>query len=479
MFLQLIIAAGAIFAVGQTAKIDNLRKIPPERRIEHVNRLADRGGGRNAWPAYERALQRHVDLWEVAGWKAAPEVRQRFEHVDLNLHVLWLVEQWTPEEADTIRQWLHRNESCIAATVRTVLLDRCVRKLPETGQRMHAALTGGDSTNLMRLADLLLVKANEAALAGDWKDAYEWNLRVHRLANHAAQQPWIIDSFAAKSVDRRACGQFLVFLHRHWPEHPTQLLKQIHDGDDQRCPGEIIAEIEHLWVLDFVEAWHEWAEDPEKHPDLTKSAVFSSQLSPEDDEAFLELFGQPRYASPTEFRKALRASSPDQEWQIYLRLTRLLDEWYALTFAEAWATADRFRRQYCELGDRSPVLAMFACSDVVPPTRYRLLSELTSAWRAAVDSVVAVRQYRQKEGRLPKRLEELAPVHMPGPPIDPFSGKVLVYRPSDDGATFLLYSVGVDQKDDGGRHTDDWSATGDYVFWAPVVPQRAKLDRSP
>jgi hypothetical protein len=60
-------------------------------------------------------------------------------------------------------------------------------------------------------------------------------------------------------------------------------------------------------------------------------------------------------------------------------------------------------------------------------------------------TAVALVAYRQKTGRYPERLDQLpAP-----PPPDLFTGKPLVYRRTGDG--FLLYSVGMNFKDDGGR----------------------------
>jgi hypothetical protein len=56
--------------------------------------------------------------------------------------------------------------------------------------------------------------------------------------------------------------------------------------------------------------------------------------------------------------------------------------------------------------------------------------------------------YRQRFGRFPDRLAELAEVQWTVP-RDVFSGRDLVYRNS--GASFLLYSVGQDLKDDEGR----------------------------
>jgi hypothetical protein len=79
---------------------------------------------------------------------------------------------------------------------------------------------------------------------------------------------------------------------------------------------------------------------------------------------------------------------------------------------------------------------------------------------------LACRLYKSRTGRYPERLEELVPGLLPEVPIDPFTGKPLVYRREGEG--FIVYSLGSNQKDDGGRSTymitqlvmdkdDDWS----------------------
>lgn len=62
---------------------------------------------------------------------------------------------------------------------------------------------------------------------------------------------------------------------------------------------------------------------------------------------------------------------------------------------------------------------------------------------------LALRAFQQNERRLPKSLAELTPEYLPVPLPDPYSGKPLGFLPSGD--TFLLYSVGPDGKDNGGR----------------------------
>jgi hypothetical protein len=72
--------------------------------------------------------------------------------------------------------------------------------------------------------------------------------------------------------------------------------------------------------------------------------------------------------------------------------------------------------------------------------------------RAAAVGLAAVR-FRQAEGRWPKSLEELVPKWMSEAPIDPFTEKPLVYRVEEEGV--VVYSIGVDSKDDGGVETPE------------------------
>ncbi len=65
-------------------------------------------------------------------------------------------------------------------------------------------------------------------------------------------------------------------------------------------------------------------------------------------------------------------------------------------------------------------------------------------------SQVALRQYRERHGRYPERLEGLVPEVLPAVPEDPFTGKPLVYRLEGAGVP-VLYSVGPDGADDAGR----------------------------
>ena len=94
--------------------------------------------------------------------------------------------------------------------------------------------------------------------------------------------------------------------------------------------------------------------------------------------------------------------------------------------------------------------------------------------RQALTTVLGVMRCRKEKGDCPSDLNEVvAAGYLDKLPIDPYSGRPLVYRRTDGG--FLLYSLGTDLKDDGGRLGTDsqgrprmWAENGDWVFW-PVA----------
>jgi hypothetical protein len=84
----------------------------------------------------------------------------------------------------------------------------------------------------------------------------------------------------------------------------------------------------------------------------------------------------------------------------------------------------------------------------------------------------ALAAYRHEQGSYPKQLADLAPKYLKAIPDDLFSGKALIYRSAEKG--YLLYSVGVNGKDDGGRGSADDPAGDDLAVRIPLpkLPQK-------
>jgi len=71
------------------------------------------------------------------------------------------------------------------------------------------------------------------------------------------------------------------------------------------------------------------------------------------------------------------------------------------------------------------------------------------AHRLAAYCALAVEQYRLATGHLPESLDKLVPQYLDAVPVDPFDGQPLRYRLLDKG--FVVYSIGEDLSDDGGK----------------------------
>ncbi|MEM6392338.1 MAG: hypothetical protein AAF797_06155 [Planctomycetota bacterium] len=77
----------------------------------------------------------------------------------------------------------------------------------------------------------------------------------------------------------------------------------------------------------------------------------------------------------------------------------------------------------------------------------------------------ALTLHRIDHGLYPQQLNALVPHYLEELPTDRYDGRPLTYKPSEDGKTYLLYSVGPDGEDDGGL--DDLT-DGDRVIGDPV-----------
>ena len=76
------------------------------------------------------------------------------------------------------------------------------------------------------------------------------------------------------------------------------------------------------------------------------------------------------------------------------------------------------------------------------------LQDRVRTWCDVERLVLALAAWRAKNGNWPAKLDELVPSLMKEIPIDPFSGKALIYKPTAAG--YVLYSVGSNLQDDGG-----------------------------
>jgi hypothetical protein len=86
---------------------------------------------------------------------------------------------------------------------------------------------------------------------------------------------------------------------------------------------------------------------------------------------------------------------------------------------------------------------------------------------------LALRCYRSDNASAPPNLNQLVPKYLQQMPTDPFSSGPLVYQPQ--GTNWLLYSIGPDRVDDGGKPVGR-GASGQYIMGLEKKPPVAKGD---
>jgi hypothetical protein len=77
--------------------------------------------------------------------------------------------------------------------------------------------------------------------------------------------------------------------------------------------------------------------------------------------------------------------------------------------------------------------------------------------------VCALERYRLATGTYPGSLDALTPQFIEKIPHDIIGGQPLIYRPTADGK-FLLYSIGWNEKDDGGQQETPQTKNGAIDF---------------
>jgi hypothetical protein len=119
----------------------------------------------------------------------------------------------------------------------------------------------------------------------------------------------------------------------------------------------------------------------------------------------------------------------------------------------------------------SMLAKMFLPGLVNTPRTFALAQTTVNLARTAC----ALERYRLAHGKYPEALDALAPQFIAKVPHDPIGGQPFHYRPTDDGQ-FILYSVGWNEKDDGGNVSLKKGGavdldSGDWVWRYPDTPK--------
>ena len=308
------------------------------------------------------------------------------------------------------------------------------------------------------------LKVNHNDLRGAWDDLFV----VHHLSRLMAQGPTINEQLCAVGSEEQAAKAGIFLATRgHMPVvKMRELLDKLSNLEPVGRVEEVDDKYSRFAMLDAVGIWARGQElrilrnDPDREVSLPDPSTLDYNQMLRDMNGWYDRLGEElrlaRKADPSETLrisgmeayKFLRGHSPPGKLGVFVYNHGGRPFLYART---KWVTG----------------ALLFAIGS------YREITwdlvDLARMSHEIETLAVSLACFHAESGRWPTELKELCPSLLKTIPIDRFSGKPLIYRPSKDG--YLLYSIGRNRKDDGGQNPPNDARKDDIV--AEVKPAEA------
>ena len=391
----------------------------------------------------------------------------------------WATKQpWSAKEYTVVAEWLKFNEKPLAVVVEATkrpdyFNPLCSRRNDDNPGSLIGALLPSVQ-KCRELATALTARAMLRVEEGKFKEAWDDLIACHRLARLTTRGATLIESLVGIAIGAIASNSTLAYLERANLDSKQALahLKDLQALPAFRPMDEKINTGERFMGLDSLQ--------------LIRRGGGMNVLGG-------DIFGEKQ--KPTEEdRKALAML----DWDAALRN---VNKWYD-RMAEAMRVKDRAEREKAfdkleaDLASRRKAVAepgkfgelvknakdpkavgtevALSISDVLMGLLAPAIRKVQSAHDRAeqIDRnlyvAFALAAYKADNGKYPAKLDDLAPKYLARVPGDAFSGKPLIYKPSDKG--YLFYSVGQNGQDEEGRWYDDEPRGDDPRVKMPLPP---------
>ncbi|OAI47582.1 hypothetical protein AYO44_01510 [Planctomycetaceae bacterium SCGC AG-212-F19] len=403
------------------------------------------------------------------------DVKDRLQIFELTLRSTQ--RPWTSKEYPDLSAWLKVNEKPLAliveATKRTHFYSPVIQGPKGFGSSFP--IVGPVRAVTKALIARALMRAGDGADAEAWEDL----LACHRLAWLVGRGDSFMDAMLAYGVKGMACNASLAYLDHARPDD-KRLERQLRELQKLPALPELAERVnlfERFMVLDVF-----FRIDRQG---LSVISLVGEGFDPQDERVLDGIDWDPalRYANAWYDRLGAVLAEKDrrerdkQLEQIAIQLkplkAKLLkgdDADQPLIFVQASELAKLLKEETKERGKLlSDVLFLLVSQSM------RIAGNAADrAWQTQdnVTIAFALAWYHHVHGNYPKELAALTPQYLAQVPLDRFSGKALRYRPSANG--YLLYSVGVNGKDDEGRGPTDNPPGDDLSVRMPLpgLPRR-------
>jgi hypothetical protein len=358
---------------------------------------------------------------------------------------------WAIQEAPQIAAMLEQNAKPLDAFVEAAKRPRYFAPLVPTDSKSVISTIQLASCNYRDVVRCLLARAMLRLHTGRWEEAWQDILACHRVGRLATQAPFFVDSLIACTCENKACAVTATLAHGAplSPQEAADLQSQFRQLPASQSLCNVVDWGERLfqlgWFLEIVRDGHQFEtfglrDDRKKtlarllndpHVDWNESLRYANEWQSQIAEAM----GKPTFDERKEAIKRLddRVKGLDKEAEKYFAAD-------AQPPADAATVKARARiAVHCILGGTDWVRPELNCE-------YN-----RRACRSVALLSLALARYRaEHQGEYPKTLAELTPKYLAEVPKDPFGDGDLHYKREGDG--YVLYSVGINGRDDGGHN---------------------------
>jgi hypothetical protein len=416
-----------------------------------------------------------IDLWQYLKEHRKVELRKRTKILDDMDRCTQ--RPWTPKQYPEIAAWLKANEKPLAVVIEATRRSHYFSPLvPADTNKEMSGLIGALSRGIYQcrqFADVLAARAMLQVGQGRSTDAWQDLLACHRLGRLVARGGILIEALVGIAMDIVAGKADLAFL-----DGCKLKAKQLKDclRDLQKLPPlpEMAGKVdlgERFMFLDIVRMVDRGGLQALELLSVGKSVKI---LDPEGKGVLDNI----------DWDRALRNAN---RWYDRLAAAMRVKERGAREkkFNQLKEELQTLRSKVAEAGEldkgRLAKASAEARGKFVGDVMITFMVAAVSKVQHAADRVeqeqanrqlaFALAAYQRDHGRYPKKLDALAPRYLAKIPADLFSGKAVIYRPSEKG--YLLYSVGINGKDEEGRSYED-DPPGDDLSVRMPLPKLQK-----
>ena len=389
---------------------------------------------------------------------------------------------WTAKEFPDLAAWLKANEKPLALVVAACKRPRYFSPLiPGRGKDgSSAGLIGALVSSVQKCREFAQALAARAMLeVGEQRtdDAWQDLLAMHRLGRLVGQGGTLIEYLVGVAIESIASAADLAFLERAKLDTPRikaclRDLKELPPRStvaDKVDLGERFMFLDSVMLVarhgpDYLESLAGGAPSKGSNP-ILKIAFAGVDWDPALRNGNL---WYDRMVAAMRRQGATRSSARKQLYQLDVDIKELK----ANIFPKS---ALGGVKMLLGLGaaTRSKMLADIMISLLVPAVRkVQQAGDRSEQVEHNLHLAFALAAYRRDHGKYPAKLDALAPDYLAAVPQDLFSGKPLIYRPDEKG--YLLYSVGINGVDEGGRWYDDEPPGDDPGVRMPLPELRKK-----